>query len=93
MSGNPERELAYANSPIKPDMVYKFNYPSEFTALPDYTVHAGQLVLVLRPCTEDEADCCYDDFEDGKGRRCVDLMFKVRAKDGWIGDAWESELE
>lgn len=61
---------------------YKFDYPQAFVTLPDYTAHAGQEVTVIREC-EDGIDY---DREDGE------LMFMVRATDGWEGVAWDSEL-
>lgn len=93
MSSKETRNEIYANSPIKIGQSYRFAYPEGFTTLPDYTAHAGQTVTVLRECNEQEADILWDDLQDGKGARVVDLMFKVRAPDGWEGDAWESELE
>ena len=61
-----------------------FNYPSEFRSLPEYTAHAGWQVVVLRELTEDE----YDNADPDRER-----MFKIQAEDGWVGDAFESELE
>lgn len=61
----------------------KFNYPPEFTTLPDYTAHSGQVVEVVRVLTPAE----FDD-EDSEP-----TMYRIRAADGWEGDAWESELE
>lgn len=61
---------------------YMFDYPEVFVLFPEYTAHAGQQVTVIRPCIDGKE---YD-REDGE------LMFKVRAPDGWVGDAWESEL-
>ena len=71
---------------------YRFNYPEEFTSLPEYSAHRGQLVTVIRPCTEDEADELQDD-PDGTGYRVIDTMMVVQASDGWIGHAWDSELD
>lgn len=62
----------------------RFNYPACFVTKPEYTAHAGQLVQVLRPCTADEAD--------GPDQDC-EQMYLIRAKDGWEGHAFESELE
>lgn len=59
---------------------YKFNYPEEFTTLPEYSNHRGQTVKVLRKLTDEEAD------------REEEPMFKIQASDGWEGDAFESEL-
>lgn len=58
-----------------------FDYPEAFTTLPEYTAHAGQLVTVVRPLI-DGAEY------DNQG----DPMFRIRASDGWEGDAWKSEL-
>lgn len=60
-----------------------FDYPAVFVSLPDYTAHAGQVVEVIRPCTEDEAHPPCEDMEG---------MFIIRAADGWTGQAFESEL-
>ena len=58
-----------------------FEYPKEFTSLPDYTAHAGQVVTVVRELSAD------DEYEF-----LGDPMYRVRADDGWEGDAWGSEL-
>ena len=58
-----------------------FKYPPEFTTLPDYTAHLGQLVTIFRHMTDEEYD------NEG------DPMFIIRAADGWEGCAWESELQ
>lgn len=89
----PTKDEIYVSSPILIGQSYRFAYPEGFKTLPDYTAHSGHIVTVLRACTEEEADILWDDLGDGKGERVVDLMFKVRAADGWEGDAWESELE
>lgn len=68
---------------------YRFNYPPEFTTLPDYTAHAGAVVTVLREDTE--SDVLWDDL--GQGEQIVDRMYVVQAEDGWVGHAWHSELE
>ena len=62
----------------------KFNSPTELVTLPEYTAHAGQVVQILRPCTRDEAD----GPEQGE-----EQMYLIRADDGWLGHAFESELE
>lgn len=67
---------------------FTFNYPKEFTLLPEYTAHSGQTVTVRRKLTADEADVTYDD--DGA---IIDEMYEVIASDGWIGHAWNSELD
>lgn len=61
---------------------FRFDYPAAFTTLPDYTAHAGHVVEIVRPLREGEE---YDDEGDP--------MFRVRAADGWEGDAWLSELQ
>lgn len=83
----------FAQSPIKIGARYRFDYPNEFTSLPEYSAHRGCAVTVLRSCTESEADILWDDFGDGKGSVVCDRMFMVRADDGWEAEAWESELE
>lgn len=60
-----------------------FDYPAHFESLPDYQSHRGQVVLVLRECNPSEAD--------GPARGC-EQMYKIRAADGWEGDAWATEL-
>ena len=59
---------------------YRFDYPQQFTTLPAYTAHAGQMVTVLRELGEDE----YENLGE--------MMYVVRAEDGWEGHAWEGEL-
>lgn len=63
---------------------YRFDYPPEFTTLPEYTAHAGQIVTVLRALRHRGPDAEFE-FEG-------DAMFRIRADDGWEGDAWRSEL-
>jgi len=60
-----------------------FNYPKEFTTLPEYTAHTGQVVTVIRPLTNEEADQGGD----------LELMYLVRADDGQELHAFESELD
>lgn len=64
---------------------YRFDYPAEFRTLPDYTVHTGQTVTVVRQLTAQEADFPSED--------CPDPMYEVAALDGWTGHAWGSELK
>lgn len=89
-------EQMFAGSPIGVGRQYRFDYPDEFTSLDDYSAHRNQSVRVLRPCTENEADVIWDtpDYNNHpeKPPEIVDRMFKVQSDDGWIGDAWESEL-
>lgn len=65
---------------IKIGSDYRFDYPTEFNSLPEHSAHRGQSVTVVRELSENEYD-----FEG-------ELMFLVRASDGWEGHAWESEL-
>lgn len=58
-------------------------YPAEFTTLPDYTEHNGQVVEIIRPLVDGEE---YD-REEG------DEMFLVSASDGWEGNVYQNELE
>lgn len=74
---------------------YRFEYPN-FGAPdchPDYTAHRDQAVTVIREMQDgveyDNPRCVNEDGTEEGG----DRMFKVRAADGWEGDAWESELE
>jgi hypothetical protein len=60
---------------------YRFNYPKEFTTLPEYTAHAGQIVTVTQMVPDSDVDAE------------VETMWTIAAKDGWIGQAFESELE
>jgi hypothetical protein len=60
----------------------RFTYPDFGTPdeHPDYTAHSGQMVSVIRRLTDTECDP-----ESGP-------MYEIRAEDGWIGHAHESEL-
>lgn len=58
-----------------------FNYPKEFTTLPDYSQHRGQTVEVIRPLVRGVE---YDYITEG--------MYLVQAQDGWQGHAFYSEL-
>jgi hypothetical protein len=64
--------------------IKRFNYPAEFVTLPEYSAHRGQRVKVLR------------ELEDGKEYdgplAGLERMYEVRAADGWVGHAWETEL-
>lgn len=62
-------------------MPIKFNYPKKLTTLPEYTAHAGQLVTILRQCTNEECD-----------PECQPI-YLIQAEDGWQGHANLSELE
>lgn len=70
------------NSTITIGCAKTLNYPEHFVTLPDYTAHAGQVVTVLRELGPDENDA----EENG-------AMYEVIAADGWIGHAFEDELE
>ena len=87
-------EEMFAASPIIPGKSYRFNYPVEFTSLDDYSAHRGQAVIVERATTADEADVLWDKIDENDAQeQIMDRMFVVKAADGWIGQAWESELE
>jgi hypothetical protein len=64
-------------------MKARFNYPSGFTSLPDYTAHAGQMVEVGPQFPESEAERGDD----------PERLFAITADDGWTGHAFESELD
>lgn len=59
----------------------RFDYPVEFTSLPEHSAHRGQTVTVIA-ILKDGVDYDYEG----------DAMYRVRAGDGWEGSAWESEL-
>jgi hypothetical protein len=61
---------------------FRFDYPKEFVTLPEYTAHAGQLVRVTRQLTEREVDM----------DETLERMFEFVAPDGFVGQAFESEL-
>lgn len=63
---------------------YIFDYPLELFPLPGYASHAGQMVSVVRPLRHRGDDA---EFEF-KG----EAMFRIRAADGWEGNAMRSEL-
>ena len=71
--------------PVEVGRSYVFDYPAAFVGHPDYTMHAGQMVEVIRPLTVDEAEP--PNHEEG-----ITQMYRVRAADGWEGDAWDEEL-
>lgn len=62
-------------------MPAKFNYPTEFVTLPDYSAHRGQTVKVIRKLRDDECD-----------PECQP-MYLIQAEDGWQGNASLDELE
>lgn len=65
-----------------PNETFTFNYPFDFTTLPDYSAHRGQTVEITRPLI---LGVEYDEE--------VETMYEIKASDGWIGHAFESELE
>lgn len=60
---------------------YRFDYPEVFTTLPAYAAHRGHTVTVLRELDETE----YVNENNNP-------MYRVRAEDGWEGNAWDDEL-
>ena len=58
-----------------------FNYPKEFTTLPEYSKRRGKTVTIIRQLTDEECDPCQQP------------MYEIQANDGWIGHAWCDELE
>ena len=61
--------------------VYTFQYPEEFVTLPDYTAHAGHIVVTTRELTaDDEVDVSEQP------------MWEIKASDGWVGHAFDDEL-
>jgi hypothetical protein len=67
---------------IEVNKQYKFNYPLAFITLPKYSEHRGQTATVVRALDRGTE---YD-YEG-------DAMFEVQFADGWVGEAFESELE
>ena len=55
-----------------------FDYPTEFTSLPEYTARRGSVVRVTRKLTKAESNS---------------IMYEVVAADGWVGHAWPDELK
>lgn len=64
----------------------KFAYPTAFVTLPEYTAHAGQTVTVIRKLDAALGDAVEPDSPD------MEVLYRIRADDGWEGDAFESEL-
>ncbi|TIW21323.1 MAG: hypothetical protein E5V63_29620 [Mesorhizobium sp.] len=62
---------------------YRFDYPTAFKTLEDYSAHRGQQVTVIRLATKEEAD----GPEVGETQH-----YLVRADDGWEGLAIAGEL-
>jgi len=77
--------MPFTRTDQKAGLCWRFYYPTEFSMHPDYTAHAGQIVLCLRKCTPEEADG--PDVDPS-----LEQMYHVRAHDGWEGDAYDSEL-
>lgn len=63
-------------------MLRKFTYPTEFKTLPDHRAHSGQIVEVGFLVNGDETSQDPD----------LERLFKIKASDGWSGEAFESEL-
>jgi hypothetical protein len=68
---------------IREGQQYKFEYPPEFTTLPEYDVVRGAVVSAVRKLTPEEAD--------GPAQDC-EQMWLVRAGNGKDYHAFESEL-
>jgi hypothetical protein len=80
--------MAVSYYDVMPGDRYVFDYPAEWTELPEYSAHRGAMVTVLRRLTEEEAD----PHIEVDGEVDCEGMFRVRADDGWEGDAWPSEF-
>ena len=59
-----------------------FTYPEEFDEVSGHAAHSGQLVTVTGKGDDFEAHVI-----------AGDPMWKIKASDGWTGDAWASELD
>lgn len=59
----------------------RFDYPKAFVTLPEYSARRGAVVTVVRVMRWPEE---YENLGDP--------MYEIRADDGWIGHAFESEL-
>ena len=57
-----------------------FKYSDDAAAPPDYAAHSGQVITIL-------AVRANAPIEGLSERR-----YDIRATDGWLGNAWESEL-
>ncbi len=57
-----------------------FNYPIEFTTLPEYSKRRGRLVTIVRQLTLEECD------EENQP------MFEIKDNEGWTGHAFNDEL-
>lgn len=58
---------------------YRFTYPNYGTpnGYLDYTEHSGQIVTIIRKLSKEESD---------------NIMYEIKAKDGWKGHADAGEL-
>jgi hypothetical protein len=65
---------------FKAGEVRLFDYPTVYSS-DDYMLHTGQMVEIVRALE-------YPKEYENMG----DPMYRIRASDGWEGDAWESEL-
>lgn len=65
---------------FKPGDVVRFNYPTEFKTLPEYTARIGSSMLITHKLGPDENES-------------DEVMFGVVDAGGWSGHAYESELE
>lgn len=70
--------------PIKIGGKYKFDYPTSFITMPEYSLHRGLIVTVLREMIDGK------EYDGPKADQ--ELAYKVQAEDGWTGMAWECEL-
>jgi deoxyribodipyrimidine photolyase-like uncharacterized protein len=69
---------------IRPGTICKFNYPEQFHTLPLYSHYRNKTVIVFRAMHGYEAD--------GPAQGC-EQMYLVRAEDGTMLEAFESELD
>lgn len=76
-----QKGVVTMEKPIVVGRTYRFKYPAEFTTMPEYTAHSGQLVTVQREAREG----IEYDYEGDKA-------YYVKASDGWTGFAFSSEL-
>lgn len=63
-----------------------FNYPADYHTLPGYDAKRGKKVEVLGEASPDESDHHCDPN--------LEKLYRIRdPEDGWVGYAWESEIE
>lgn len=60
-----------------------FKYPPQYRLCQEYRLYSGQIGVIERQLTKEEADQADMGCEN---------MFKVRFNDGFVGDIFESEL-